>query len=109
MTHDVDVLIIGAGMSGIGLAIQLVRQHGTRNFELIEKSDHVGGTWWLNSYPGCGCDVSSQPSVKFFFRCCLGIDEFIVLGPFSLLLLFVRFEPELVPEVRHAARDLRLL
>ncbi|KAH6999111.1 hypothetical protein BKA56DRAFT_627184 [Ilyonectria sp. MPI-CAGE-AT-0026] len=60
MTHDVDVLIIGAGMSGIGLAIQLVRQYGTRNFELIEKSDHVGGTWWLNSYPGCGCDVPSH-------------------------------------------------
>ncbi|KAH7162053.1 hypothetical protein B0J13DRAFT_463478 [Dactylonectria estremocensis] len=60
MTHDVDVLIIGAGMSGIGLAIQLVRKHGTRNFELIEKSEQLGGTWWLNSYPGCGCDVPSH-------------------------------------------------
>lgn len=67
MTHDVDVLIIGAGMSGIGLAIQLVRQHGTRNFELIEKSDQLGGTWWLNSYPGCGCDVSYQYDVL----CCV--------------------------------------
>ncbi|KAK7429123.1 hypothetical protein QQZ08_004338 [Neonectria magnoliae] len=60
MRHDVDVLIIGAGMSGIGLAVQLVLQYRTRSFELIEKSDHVGGTWWLNSYPGCGCDVPSH-------------------------------------------------
>lgn len=57
MSLDIDVLIIGAGMSGLGTAVQLVRQHGTRKFELIEKSDNVGGTWWLNSYPGCGCDV----------------------------------------------------
>ncbi|KAE9567752.1 Baeyer-Villiger monooxygenase [Colletotrichum fructicola] len=60
MTHDVDVLVIGAGMSGIGLAIQLIRQHKTRSFELIEKSDSVAGTWWVNSYPGCGCDVPSH-------------------------------------------------
>lgn len=57
MRHDVDVLIIGAGMSGIGMSVKL-QQHGTRNFEIIEKTDNVAGTWWLNSYPGCGCDVS---------------------------------------------------
>ncbi|KAJ4177691.1 hypothetical protein NW755_013691 [Fusarium falciforme] len=55
-----DVLIIGAGMSGIGLAVQLIRQHGTRNFEIIEKDAEIGGTWWVNSYPGCGCDVPSH-------------------------------------------------
>ncbi|KAI5465265.1 hypothetical protein BGZ63DRAFT_410936 [Mariannaea sp. PMI_226] len=60
MIHDVDVLIIGAGMSGLNTAIQLIRWYGTRNFEIIEKSDHIGGTWWINSYPGCGCDVPSH-------------------------------------------------
>ncbi|KND86419.1 Baeyer-Villiger monooxygenase [Tolypocladium ophioglossoides CBS 100239] len=60
MQHDTDVLIIGAGMSGLGLAVQLIRQYNTRNFELIEKTERVGGTWWLNSYPGCGCDVPSH-------------------------------------------------
>ena len=61
-----DVLIIGAGMSGIGLAVQLIRQYGTRNFEIIEKDAEIGGTWWVNSYPGCGCDVSitTQPDIK---------------------------------------------
>jgi len=57
MSLDTDVLIIGCGMSGIGFAVQLIRKFGTRSFEIIEKSDNVGGTWWLNSYPGCGCDV----------------------------------------------------
>lgn len=54
---DNDVLIIGAGMSGMGFAIQLLRQYGNRNFEIIEKTDAVGGTWAINTYPGCGCDV----------------------------------------------------
>lgn len=61
MTHDVEVLIIGAGMSGLGMAVQLIRQYGTRSFELIENSTEIGGTWWLNSYPGSGCDVSFEP------------------------------------------------
>ncbi|KAF4981440.1 hypothetical protein FZEAL_2752 [Fusarium zealandicum] len=55
-----DVLIIGAGMSGIGLAVQLIRQYGVRNFEIIEKGTDIGGTWLVNSYPGCGCDVPSH-------------------------------------------------
>ena len=58
MQRDTDVLVIGAGIGGIGIGIQLVRQYGTRNFELIEKSTEIGGTWWVNTYPGCGCDVS---------------------------------------------------
>lgn len=44
-THiDTDVLIIGAGMSGIGFAVQLIRKFNHRDFEIIEKEDDVGGT-----------------------------------------------------------------
>ncbi|KAE8343328.1 hypothetical protein BDV24DRAFT_173060 [Aspergillus arachidicola] len=60
MSIDTDVLIIGAGPSGLGMAVQLVRNFGTRNFEIIEKTCDVGGTWFVNSYPGCGCDVPSH-------------------------------------------------
>ncbi|EMC94559.1 hypothetical protein BAUCODRAFT_73812 [Baudoinia panamericana UAMH 10762] len=57
---DVDVLIIGAGMSGLGLAVQLLRHRYSNSFELIEKCEDVGGTWLVNTYPGCGCDVASH-------------------------------------------------
>ncbi|KAI3333759.1 putative monooxygenase [Ustulina deusta] len=60
MDLDTDIIIIGAGMSGLGLAVQLVQQYGHRNFEIIEKSNHIGGTWWANSYPGCGVDVAGH-------------------------------------------------
>lgn len=60
MSFDTEILIIGAGMSGLGLAVQIVRNHGLHNFELVEKSTDVGGTWLANTYPGCGCDVASH-------------------------------------------------
>jgi cation diffusion facilitator CzcD-associated flavoprotein CzcO len=57
MELDTDVLIIGAGMSGLGFAVQLLRRYGTQNFEIIEKASQLGGTWSANTYPGCGVDV----------------------------------------------------
>ncbi|KAK0944990.1 hypothetical protein LTR29_003582 [Friedmanniomyces endolithicus] len=57
---DTHVLIIGAGMSGLGLAVQLLRHGYTNSFELIEKETDVGGTWLVNQYPGTGCDVASH-------------------------------------------------
>lgn len=46
-------------MSGIGLSVQLIRKFRTRDFLIMEKSSAIAGTWNVNSYPGCGCDVSS--------------------------------------------------
>lgn len=53
------VLIIGAGISGICTAIDLIRQNKCHNFIIVEKSGGVGGTWHDNKYPGCCCDVWS--------------------------------------------------
>lgn len=58
MALDTDVLIIGAGMSGIGLAIQLQKTFRQASYEIIERTNSLGGTWFVNTYPGCGCDVS---------------------------------------------------
>ncbi|MFE7418825.1 flavin-containing monooxygenase [Rhodococcus sp. NPDC057529] len=53
-----DILIVGAGISGIGAAIRL-KQSGIDNFAVLEKGDALGGTWRDNTYPGCACDVPS--------------------------------------------------
>lgn len=56
---ETDVLIIGTGFSGLGMAIQL-RKAGRRDFLLLEKAQDIGGTWRDNTYPGCACDVQSH-------------------------------------------------
>ena len=58
-TIDVTVLIIGAGISGIGAAIRL-REMGITDFVVLEKASSPGGTWRDNTYPGCACDVPSS-------------------------------------------------
>ncbi len=45
------VAILGAGFSGMGMAIALKRR-GLDNFAIYEKADEVGGTWRENIYPG---------------------------------------------------------
>ena len=56
---SVEVLIIGAGFSGICMGIKL-REAGANSFLIIEKSADIGGTWWDNRYPGCACDIPSH-------------------------------------------------
>ncbi len=58
-----DVIVIGAGMSGLCMGIKLLKR-GIEDFLILEKSDDVGGTWLDNSYPGAGCDV---PSVLYSY------------------------------------------
>lgn len=53
-----DVLVVGAGVSGIGAGIRLLKD-GFNNFVILEKSGDLGGTWRDNTYPGCECDVPS--------------------------------------------------
>jgi cation diffusion facilitator CzcD-associated flavoprotein CzcO len=59
LPDQVEIAIVGAGFSGIGMAIRL-RQAGHRDFVVLERADDVGGTWRENTYPGCQCDVPSH-------------------------------------------------
>ena len=59
MTRDPRIIIIGAGIAGIGTAIKL-REAGFHDFEIVEKSHDFGGTWLDNSYPGAACDVPAH-------------------------------------------------
>jgi cation diffusion facilitator CzcD-associated flavoprotein CzcO len=53
------IVIIGAGFSGLGMAIRLKRA-GFHDFVILEKAEELGGTWHHNTYPGCACDVPSH-------------------------------------------------
>jgi len=54
-----NVIIIGAGPSGMIVGCQLQRQLGFTNFEIFERGSDFGGTWYHNTYPGSGCDIPS--------------------------------------------------
>lgn len=53
-----EVVVIGAGLSGIASSVQL--QRGGFDHVVLEKGPDVGGTWLANQYPGCRCDVPSH-------------------------------------------------
>ena len=52
----VDVLIVGAGVSGIGAAHHLREQFPGRTFVILDAQDNRGGTWWTHRYPGVRSD-----------------------------------------------------
>ncbi|MGW0159099.1 flavin-containing monooxygenase [Mycobacterium sp. NPDC003323] len=53
---SVDVLIVGAGISGIGAAYYLQREHPGREYAILEAREATGGTWDLFRYPGIRSD-----------------------------------------------------
>ena len=60
-----EVVIVGAGFSGIGVAISLAKA-GIRDFRILESGDAFGGTWQWNTYPGVAVDIPSF-SYQFSF------------------------------------------
>jgi cation diffusion facilitator CzcD-associated flavoprotein CzcO/acetyl esterase/lipase len=53
------VVVVGAGMSGIGMGAALKRA-GLEDFTIYEKAADLGGTWRANTYPGLTCDVPGR-------------------------------------------------
>ncbi len=60
-----EVVILGAGMSGLCMGVALRRAH-IDDFVVIEQSEGLGGTWWDNRYPGAHVDVPA-PLYSFSF------------------------------------------
>ena len=54
--EHVDVLIVGAGISGIGAGYHLTHQRPGTNFVILECQETFGGTWWTHKYPGIRSD-----------------------------------------------------
>ena len=62
-----DVLIVGAGISGISMAAHMQMLCPGRSFAIVERREHLGGTWDLFRYPGVRSD-SDMHSLGFRFE-----------------------------------------
>ncbi|MGB1284779.1 MAG: NAD(P)-binding protein [Polaribacter sp.] len=51
-----DILIIGAGLSGIGAACHLKRKNPEKTYSILESRENLGGTWDFFKYPGIRSD-----------------------------------------------------
>src|SRR3546814_5175592 len=65
MNPHYDVLIIGAGLSGIGMACRLASECPDKRFAILERRQAIGGTWDLFRYPGIRSDTD---------MCCFGFE-----------------------------------
>ena len=52
--EPLDVLIVGAGLSGIDTAYRLRERNPGLDYRIVERRSRIGGTWDLFRYPGCG-------------------------------------------------------
>src|SRR3954464_8586454 len=66
-SEHVDVLIVGAGLSGIGAGYHLQKRCPGRTFAILEAREAIGGTWDLFRYPGIRSD-SAMHTPGYGFR-----------------------------------------
>src|SRR6185436_16816712 len=66
-TDHVDVLIVGAGLSGIGAGVHLQQKCPDRSYAIFEGREAIGGTWDLFRYPGIRSD-SDMYTLGYSFK-----------------------------------------
>lgn len=79
LTPEHEVVVVGAGFSGIGAAIKL-RKAGFSDFVVIDEASGAGGTWHWNTYPGVAVDIPSF-SYQFSFEPRSDWSRTYALGP----------------------------
>ena len=84
MEH-LDVIIVGAGISGISAAVHLGKACPERNVGILERRENIGGTWDLFKYPGIRSDSDMHTlgfdcrSSGFTFELLLSLDVLLLL------------------------------
>src|SRR5579863_261081 len=66
-TEHLDVIVVGAGISGIGAGYHLQHECPGKSYAILEARDAIGGTWDLFRYPGIRSD-SDMYTLGFPFR-----------------------------------------
>lgn len=66
-SNHTDILIVGAGLSGIGAACHLTRKNPNKTYRILEMRSEIGGTWSLFKYPGIRSD-SDMYTFGFSFK-----------------------------------------
>ena len=67
MKNYTDIIIVGAGLSGVGAACHLERKNSDKSYVIFEARDELGGTWSLFKYPGIRSD-SDMYTFGFSFK-----------------------------------------
>ncbi|KAI0967454.1 flavin-binding monooxygenase [Xylaria arbuscula] len=65
--RPMKVRVVGAGYSGIYLGIRIAQRLRNIDLQIYEKNEGVGGTWWVNRYPGVACDIPAH-SYQYTFN-----------------------------------------
>lgn len=94
VSKGLSVLIVGAGLSGVGLGIHL-SQAGI-DYSIVERNQTLGGTWYENTYPGCGVDTPSH------------LYSFSFGEPFPWSRYYAK-QPEIEQYVQHCAKEHRVI
>ena len=95
------VICIGAGYSGIYVAIRIPERLRNIDLTVYEKNADVGGTWYENRYPGCACDIPGMADQR---------PETVLLtvGCSSFVSILLRSEPLLEQLLCASKRNTRL-
>jgi monooxygenase len=83
--EELDVLIVGAGLSGIGVACRLASERPTESFAILEARSAIGGTWDLFRYPGIRSD-SDMYTLGYPFR---PWDEDLSIAPGEMIRSYI--------------------
>jgi cyclohexanone monooxygenase len=102
---DVEVLVVGAGISGICTGIQLLRR-GYSSFMLLEAGTELGGTWRDNTYPGVAVDI---PSISYCFSFETDYPWSRKFAPGHEILAYLKHCVERYSIARHIRYDSRVL
>lgn len=65
--QDVELMIVGAGLSGIGMAVHVQQRLAGTDYLILERRENIGGTWDLFRYPGIRSD-SDMHTLGFVFE-----------------------------------------